>query len=97
MPGIKHWTVTCASWDTIPDMTATWYIDPPYQQAGKYYYGYNGLRFDQLAVWCRNRSGQVMVCENEGADWLPFQPLVAQQGMTKRQVEVIWTPVMDLF
>lgn len=96
VPTIKHWTATCASWDTIPDCDATWYVDPPYQKAGKYYFGFSALRFDDLAAWCRGRSGQVMVCENEGADWLPFRPLVVQQGMTKKQVEVIWTPFDDL-
>ena len=87
---VKHWTVALLSWDAIPNERATWYIDPPYQAAGKYYFGYNGICFDLLGLWSKSRTGQVIVCENEGADWLPFKPLVSQQGMSKKQIEVIW-------
>jgi len=90
VPKIKHWTATLASWNSIPNQVATWYVDPPYQKAGKYYFGFSGINFTDLGAWCRDRIGQVIVCENEGADWLPFQTLVAQQGMTKRQIEVVW-------
>lgn len=96
VPKVKHWTADNLSWVDVPNIQATWHIDPPYQKAGKYYYGYSGIDFVKLAAWCRQRDGQVMVCENAGADWLPFKPLVEQQGMTKRQMEVMWTPVMDL-
>ena len=51
--------------------------------------------FRHLARWCRTRRGMVMVCENEGADWLPFQPLASIQSNPskhgkKRSREVIW-------
>lgn len=95
VPRIKHWRAECLSWNHIPLRAATWHVDPPYQAAGKYYFGYDGICFDLLGLWCRKLPGQVMVCENEGADWLPFVPLVRQQGMTKTQVEVIWTNGLD--
>jgi hypothetical protein len=28
-----------------------------------------------VAEWCLSRMGQVIVCENQGVTWLPFQPL----------------------
>lgn len=55
--------VACADYRQMPNVEATWYIDPPYDnRAGSYYV--------HADVDC----GQVIVCENEGATWLPFRP-----------------------
>lgn len=70
---IRHWKVVEGSYEQAPDVPATWFVDPPYQVAGKIY----RVKFDQfeaLADWCRSRQGQVMVCEQVGATWLPFEP-----------------------
>ena len=71
---IRHWIVLEGEYDAI-DTTepATWFIDPPYQTAGKYY-KHNSARLDfiRLGAWCRTRRGQTIVCENDGATWLPF-------------------------
>ena len=70
---IKHWKITNLSFDEIANQQATWFIDPPYQDAGKNYaMGANRINYKQLGNWCFDRLGQVMVCENDGADWLPF-------------------------
>lgn len=70
---IRHWTVTCGSYADVPDALATWYVDPPYAVSGKRY-KYHSVDFEHLAAWCLARSGQVIVCEQAGADWLPFVP-----------------------
>jgi hypothetical protein len=51
-----------------------------------------------LADWCRSRTGQTIVCENAGADWLPFTTLTATRrgihyGSADEQTagEVVWT------
>lgn len=64
---------------------ATWFIDPPYQvvQGEQYPNGAQSIDFAALGDWCRSRRGQVIVCESEGADWLPFSPLGAVQSMRK--------------
>ena len=31
------------------------------------------IPYTDVAAWCRERHGQVMVCENDGATWLPFR------------------------
>ncbi len=74
---IRHWRIFQGSYDTrqIPNGTATWFVDPPYQGAG-IHYKCREVNFETLSVWCRQRNGQVIVCENEGATWLPFQPFV---------------------
>lgn len=94
---IRHWEIKQASYQAAPDTDATWFVDPPYAEAGRHY-RFSEVDFTALADWCRSRSGQVMVCENAGADWLPFQPfksIKASAGKQKaskghRSEEVLW-------
>lgn len=91
---IRHWKIHHCSYEECPvSRPATWFIDPPYQHAGKYYsYGSSRIRYDQLGSWCRRRKGQVIVCENDGADWLPFRSLATLRTTRSAQsCEVIWT------
>lgn len=71
---IRHWRIECGEYSIAPDVEATWFIDPPYKAVDKYRWGARYLDFDALAAWCRSRRGQVMVCEAQGATWLPFVP-----------------------
>jgi hypothetical protein len=74
-------------------MMATWFVDPPYQRAGKeYIHAGDALDFPALGVWCRQRRGQALVCENVGADWLPFEPfMLAKAGPARRvSAEALW-------
>ena len=99
---IRHWTVEQGSYESLDiDRLATWFVDPPYEVKGKHYH-HSTLDYKALAIWCRSLNGQVIVCENEGADWLPFTKLcdfVSGQkpirgpgnGGGKRTVEMIWT------
>lgn len=72
---IKHWRVIEGDYSLSPDVEATWFIDPPYlNAAGRHYvHGPDAIDHPSLARWCRMRRGQTIVCENEGADWLPFR------------------------
>lgn len=96
---IRHWTITNQSYDELPNLRATWFIDPPYVHAGKHYrHGSAGLDYGNLADWAKARTGQVIACEADGANWLPFQQLVAIHGTEGRQkmenrarVETLWT------
>lgn len=92
---IRHWKVHNVSYAECPVAgPATWFIDPPYQGAGRHYtYSADRINFEHLGAWCQARSGQVIVCENEGADWLPFKRLaeVKTTRAGKRSVEAIWT------
>lgn len=90
---IRHWRVIEGNYTTAPDVSATWFIDPPYQVAGYgYVHGARALDYPALGRWCRTRRGQVIVCESAGADWLPFAPLHETVGMGgKRSAEAIWT------
>lgn len=86
---IRHWNIWHGDYSDAENIKATWYIDPPYQRAGKYY----TKRIEDyaaLGAWCQSRQGQVIVCENDGADWLDFQPLTSLAGQLHTQKEVIW-------
>ena len=93
---IKHWRVIHGDYSMVPNNTATWFIDPPYKEAGKdYRYGSSKIDYSRLAEWCASRQGQVIVCENKGADWLPFSHFTDIKGTPGKNrsgvsSEVIW-------
>ena len=93
---IRHWEVYNASYEDLPfSGEAAWFIDPPYQRQGQHYrFGAAGIDYPALGEWCRTRPGQVIVCENKGADWLPFTPLtdVKTTRRNSRSAEVVWIP-----
>lgn len=91
---IRHWKVYHGSWEELPDAQATWFIDPPYQVAGRHY-KCSQINYPALGTWTQQRQGQIIVCENAGADWLPFQPFMpakATPGRKRAGVsnEVVW-------
>jgi hypothetical protein len=98
VPLIRHWQVIEGDYREAPDVEATWHVDPPYQVAGKYY-PYRLARDDYAALgaWCLSLRGQVMVCEQAGADWLPFVTMAEVHAMSGKQKgsrttssEVVW-------
>lgn len=100
---IRHWTLIEGTYRDAPDIEATWFIDPPYFVAGKHYrHGASGIDYTDLAGFCRECRGQVVVCENDGATWLPFRPyraIKASEGKHGGRVsmEAVWTNEVKLF
>lgn len=91
---IRHWEIKLGSYDELENVEATWFIDPPYQFGGHEYKCSNkNIDFPKLAEWCKNRNGQVIVCENTKADWLPFKPMVEMQGTMFKTTEAIWSNI----
>lgn len=89
---IRHWEIRLGDYQSIENEVATWFIDPPYTAAGKnYVYGSEALDYSHLAEWSLSRMGQVIVCENLGADWLPFYSLRPLRGINGKNVEAIWS------
>lgn len=91
---IRHWTATVGTYADLAPSRSTWFIDPPYQVAGKRY-THSRVDYPHLADWCRTREGQVIVCENQGADWMDFSPFLDikathRRGRTGVSKEVIW-------
>jgi hypothetical protein len=82
---IRHWKVQHGSYTSVPNPDATWFIDPQYVQAGKSYtFSSKDINYTHLGEWCTERKGQVIVCENQGADWLPFQPFASTRNSPNR-------------
>jgi site-specific DNA-adenine methylase len=90
---VKHWRIIYGSYEQLRNYKkATWFIDPPYQGRGGSCYKMSNKYIDyrKLAKWCRNRNGQVIVCENEEANWLPFKKFREQCQSGRKHIEVIW-------
>ena len=93
---IRHWEVENKCYSHCENLEATWFIDPPYcVEGGNYRFGSKLLDYVELGRWCRERRGQVIVCENEGAVWLPFKSFRTIKGSegehrTGISLEAIW-------
>jgi len=78
---IRHWQAYHIAYDDWPDIEATWFIDPPYQHVASSYRVCTPIDYARLRDWVMSRRGQVIVCEQAGADWLPFVPCCEVSGM----------------
>ena len=90
---IKHWKIYNDTYENINNIKATWFIDPPYEFGGQYYHSSASnkhINYDELSKWCLSRNGQVIVCENSKATWLPFKPLAELKGQLHKTLEVIY-------
>lgn len=93
---IKRWRCFESSYTELPDVEATWFIDPPYagRPGSHYSFGSRQIDYTHLAEWCRSRRGQVIVCEAQGADWLPFASLgtfkANATSVGRRSAEAVW-------
>lgn len=94
---IRHWRIENKPYWEIENRQAYWFVDPPYNNKAGSYYKHSNVDYRHLADWCKTRHGDVVACENDGADWLPFQPFFSAKanhvnGRSKNiSKEVIWT------
>lgn len=92
---VRHWQIIEGDYTAAPMEKATWFIDPPYNnRAGSHYiHGPKDIDFAELGRWCQKRPGQVLVCENEGASWLPFRPFATLKAGVNGSgsKEVLWS------
>jgi site-specific DNA-adenine methylase len=90
---IKHWKIICGDYSEAPDIEATWFIDPPYKGKSGMGYGYGSdlIDYDKLARWAKKRKGEIIFCEGEEGDYLPFRPLTSLKGVAgKTSMEKIF-------
>jgi hypothetical protein len=87
---LEDWTIIEGSYDQAPNVTATWLVDPPYAEAGKYYRT-SFSDYPALGRWCNTRSGTLIACEAGAADWLPFKPLGNFKSSKGRSSEYLYT------
>ncbi len=95
---IKHWEIWSGSYEEIENEKATWFIDAPYQFGGHAYrFGNKNIDFKHLSDWCKSRYGQVIVCENNKADWMNFTPMIEQNVLSGKNYEVIYSNLETSF
>lgn len=84
---VKHWRILCGDYRKAPDIAATWFVDPPYKSEPGlgYAHGSDALDYAALAEWVQSRQGEVICCEGEYGDYLPFRPLLTQYGVAGKQ------------
>ena len=80
---VRHWQIICGDYTAAPDIEATWFIDPPYKGESGMGYRYSSALIDysSLAKWILARKGEVICCEGDGADYLPFTRLLELKGV----------------
>lgn len=90
LPEIKHWQTQFGDYKNLPDIEATWFIDPPYQFGGEHY-SVNGIDYSELAEWCKTpkRTGDC-VAKLPKANWLPFTALTEIQGQRVKTTEAVF-------
>lgn len=83
---IRHWKVSqlCYKEINFCDVQADWFIDPPYTCIAGKSYVHNNIDYLHLAEWVKKLNGQVIVCENMPAQWLPFSKLCDNIGSNKQ-------------
>lgn len=87
---IRHWRFVDGDYSKAVNAEATWFVDPPYQKHPNHYPD-TISDYSELAAWCQSRNGQVLVCETEGATWLPFTTITTVAGTLHRNTtEVLW-------
>jgi site-specific DNA-adenine methylase len=86
---IRHWKIAKASYESIDNEEAVWFLDPPYQEGGKYYTK-SKMDYGFYKNWVLSRKGQVIACDLVTADYLPFQPLKSFAGQLHTRPEGVW-------
>jgi hypothetical protein len=91
---IRHWVVREGDYkDVLQLKPATYFIDPPYQFGGEYYHSSvnnSHLDYNELKDWAITRSGQIIICENDKANWMDFKYLSDLSGSKNKTKEVMW-------
>jgi len=86
---IRHWKFIHGDYQCLDNTKATWFIDPPYQTGGTQY-KHSDMNYAELSDWSKSRKGQVIVCENDKADWMDFVFLSDLHGVKHHTKEVVY-------
>ena len=94
---IQHWEIHHKDYKEAPDITATWFVDPPYSEMLKRYYEKFDIDYTEIGRWVMNRKGMAIACEGgvSPPSYLPFNVLpgkVNNGGLnkSKRNFEYIY-------
>lgn len=92
---VSHWNIQQLSFTDINNRNATWFIDPPYQEAQRTTtdkYLHWQIDYPLLADFIKTRWGQIIACEGSRVDYLPFEFLCLTGSTSNRTCfEYIYT------
>lgn len=95
----RYFEVICGTYSDAPVVEATWFVDPPYQyqggrrdrtRGGRYRYGNDAIDYENLGSWSQSLEGQVVVCEQAGAGWLPWNGAVRTSNSRHGGYSEVW-------
>jgi D12 class N6 adenine-specific DNA methyltransferase len=86
---IRHWKMELKSYLEIENKKATWFIDPPYQEGGKYYTK-SKIDYSLYKNWLLGREGQIIGCDLTTANYLDFKPLRQFKGQLHSRMEGVF-------
>lgn len=91
---IAGWKVRHCDYQDAPvPRRALRFVDAPYEgRPGRGYRHHSGaMDYQRLGVWCRRQRGTTIVCEQQGANWLPFVSVGAVRSVngTSREVSCV--------
>ena len=92
---IRGWQIIQGSFDTCPDIRATWFIDPPYVTTARKTYVFNKINYLELAAFSYSRRGMALNCDDISAPYLPFLPFHETLGIVKRTREALHVTWLD--
>ena len=96
---IRHWKIQCCSYKEIDNQDAIWFIDPPYQaynKGKKYRFSNRKIDYEHLGQWCKNREGEIIVCEDIDATWLPFKEIHKSKSTRQKiNTEAMYTNIRN--
>lgn len=71
----------------MENFEATWFIDPPYvgKTGERYKHKRSRISQDTLADFCISREGQVIVCDSNLSDYLPFELLYKGMSIASKK------------
>lgn len=87
---IKHWKIFQRDFEFSPNIEATYFIDPPYNNKAGRGYIKRFNEYNRLKEWIDTLDGQIIVCENEGADWLDFKSIGSMRSQVGSTKEVVF-------
>jgi hypothetical protein len=89
LAAIRGWKIQNSSYRAASNINATWFIDPPYGDKGKFYRT-RFSDFGALSDWCQQLRGRIIVCERDDATWLPFTPIGSFKSSRGRAREAVF-------
>ena len=69
---IKHWKFICGSYDDFKFEEATYFFDPPYQNAAgaRYKYSAKNINYNKLKMHIKTLNGQIIITESMNSKWI---------------------------